>query len=263
MKIFESPGSENPIREKLWRDLQLPIEFVKSAEDAEIVLTNGLDSEERLQNMRNIPREILLLRHVDVIDQRDPKKTWPRSLLTTALKHSVLRKKRSLDLRARALTTGVSPLTRAALLAIFEIGYRKASLVHTQDEAPAAEKIREDFSKFCFGLQIELQKRSELTLAPNNGTLLLNVDDLEKDEDLLQTLLYLNFLHRPGIVVDASVPKATPSLLLKEAALSEFGTVTEIEVHSEWDLLLLEHLQIKPGVDLAGYQERLAAAREA
>lgn len=259
-KVHTAPGAESPTREALWAQEKFPVEFVQESATADFVLTNGRDSEERLQQMRNIPREVLLIRHVDLIDQRDPKKPWPRSLLTGAFKQSVFRRAKGLDLRAYALVTGTGPLTRAAMVAIFEIGYRKLRLIHTPEEAEAAAKIREDFAKFCFGFDIELQKRSELTLAPNNGSMIINVEDLSHDEDLLQTLLYLNFLHRPGLVVDHCENKPGESALLKEAALSEFGTVSGIEVRSEWDLLFLNLMGVPSGLDIVTYHQRLAAA---
>lgn len=258
VRLHAEPVAAAPAREQLWRELGLPVEFVADPDAADFLLVDGRDSEQRLQQLKHIPREVLLTRHVDLVDRRDPRKPWPRSLLTDALKQSVFRRAKGLDQRAWSLVTGVSPLTRAAMVAIFEIGYRSLRLVHTPEEEDAARKIREDFAKFCFGFEVELQKRAELTLTPNNGSLLVNVEDLAADADLLQTLLYLNFLHRPGLVVDLSETKPGDSQLLKEAALSGFGTVSGIEVRSEWDLLLLRQIGIPCDLDVASYHERLA-----
>lgn len=245
LKVYESPGTEDAARAARWATEGLPLERVSERKEADLILTDGRNSEHELQSMKFIPREILMVRHVDLIDRRDPKKPWPRSLLTGAIKHAVLKTSRGLDQRGWAFTTGVSPVTRAAILAMFELGYRQVKLIHLPDEEPGALKIQEDCAKFCFGLTIEKKLRSELTLQANSGSLLVNVENLEADADLLQTLLYLNFLHRPGLVVDLSPDGEASSTLLKEADISGFGTVSHRAVALEWDREFREYLGLK------------------
>lgn len=254
LKLFEHDGAGSKARRRLWEDLKLPIEWIErnEAEQAEnsIEILTGWDSEDHLLRLKNVPREVVLTRHLDVIE-RTAGKIWPRSLLPTALKQIVLRSSKGLDLRDWALVTGTSSVSRAALISVFELGYRMVRLVHADGEEDKAERIRRDYEKFCFGLKILPQKRAELTLQPNNGSLVVNVEDLTQDEDLLQTLLYLNFLHRPGLVIDLTGDQGVESALLKEARLSGFETVSEFRVRTEWDFLLLQSLKLAPqlGVD--------------
>lgn len=264
IKVFEHEGAGSDTRRAMWADLKLPIEWIHSVEagstkDSVEILT-GWDSEDYLLRLKNVPREVLLIRHLDVIDHTGGK-VWPRSLLSLAIRQIVLRSSRGLDLRAWALVTGTSPLSRAALLSAFEVGYRMVRLVHADGEEAAAEKIRADFEKFCFGLKIQPQKRAELTLQPNNGALLINVEDLALDEDLLQTLLYLNFLHRPGLVLDFSSQPGSESALLREARLSDFETVSGFRVRTEWDFIFLQSLKLAPGLNAEEYHARASEIR--
>lgn len=255
VKLFERPGTESPLRREFWKELNLPVEWLDAeSNQANGVLIDAENSEFVLTDLRHIPREVLLVRHVDFIE-RDGQKLWPRSLLTQSLRQIVLRRAKSLDLRAWGLVTGVSPAARAALVSVFDLGYRQVRLVHNEPEEEAAQVLKADFEKFCFGLHIELQRRGELTLQPNNGSILVNVCDLKADADLLQTLLYLNFIHRPGLIVDLSATEVEGALL-KEGQISGFDTVAGFEAQAEWDYSLLHLLKIPVGLSVNEYHQR-------
>lgn len=232
------------MRRELWAEIGLPVEWcAEDAANVDAVLMGGLESEKILLGLKNQPRDVVYVRHIDFL-HREHGQVWPRSLLSQALRQIILRSSKGLDLRDWALVTGVSALSRAALVSVFEVGYRQARLVYGTEELEAAEKIKVDFEKYCFGFNIELQKRNELTLQPNNGSLLVNVEDLQQDADLLETLLYMNFIHRPGLVLDLSA-KTELGTLLQEAALSKFEAVAGFHVQAEWDYLLLQSLKVK------------------
>lgn len=257
-RLFERPEIQSSLRRQFWAELQLPVEWAETEQSPiDGVIVDPNQSSKELEHLRRIPRDILLLKYFDFLKFEDGV-FWPRALALESLRQVILRRvPEGLDLRAWALVTGTAPLARAALGIIFHLGFRQARLIYDAPEEMNALQLKSDLEKYYFGLKISLQKTNELTLQPNNGSILINTVDLEANKEMLETLLYLNFLHRPGMIVDMPFHLQNGPLI-EEGHESGFETVAGCEVQGEWDYQLLGGLGIQTGMTADVYQKKWA-----
>lgn len=260
IKIYADPSLRSAPREGLWQELAVPVEWVENVNpttwQSEVHgrWITALEMDGIRATLRNIPRDILMLKHFDVV-LFESGKWWPRSILAQTLRAAILRHSKGLDLRTWAWVSGVSPLARVALTSVFELGYRRARIVIAPGEREAAEELITEMAKFCFGFELIIQERADMTLQPNNGSLLINTVDLASDLDLQETLMYLNFLHRPGVIVDLFDPWGEAPLL-REGVVSGFQILTGRVVQIEWEIVFLRHIGIDLKLTEVEYFER-------
>lgn len=256
LRLYESPGTECELRRQFWRNLALPVEWVSRREEAHHGILVAPDKPiEPIESLKRMTRDILLLGYYDFLKIEDGI-LWPKAIAQRCLRPLILRRCPALDLRAWALVTGVQATSRLALESVFQLGFRQVRLVHGEGQNGEAQKIQTELQKFLFGFKITLQKRDDLTLQPNNGSILINVVDLTQDAPLRETLLYLNFLHRPGVILDLPF-QAQDSDLISEARVSGFDAISGKEARGAWDYALLEELGLLPHLKLsaAAYAE--------
>lgn len=229
-------------RRDFWKEKKLPVEFVDGdtedilkAKSAHIILIDPQSSEVYLQKKGRMSRELKLLRFVDHIVLSE-NVYWPGAVSLAAFRKLVITHAKSLNLGARAYVTGTSPWARLAILTAFDIGYRQVRIIG--EDPLEAQKIIDDFSKFCFGLSIVLQDRSQLTLQPNNGSLLINTEPLTMDPELLTVLMYLNFISRDGLIADIEF-QTDEGLLCKEGQASGFKCLPGIDFRGAFDFEIL------------------------
>lgn len=136
---------------------------------------------------------------------------WFRSFMREALKQAIIDTAPQLDTHSLAYVTGSGPEARLCAGVAAQLGFKKITFIaRDQDEA---QNLVDRLQRMFFDLDVKILKDTELTLQPNNGSLLLNCIAADSGESMLDDLPYLNFLKKDGLVVDLPYPQGLQQLI--------------------------------------------------
>jgi hypothetical protein len=110
-----------------------------------------------------------------------------------------------------AYVTGCHGWARFASVMAIQFGFRRICLV-CSDEV-TRDKVAQELLRQYFQVEITGIPENELTLQPNNGSLLVNTQMHSENETLLEDLSYLNFLKAEGLVIDFDASSQEHNLL--------------------------------------------------
>lgn len=162
---------------------------------------------------------------------------WPLCASYEALGQTVTSIGEGLDMQASAFISGALGPARAAVGALFRAGFRKFRILPT-DHQRGECLVNEVKVKF-FGIDIELVPPEKIVLLAGVSSIFVNTLIEEDAPDLIKECSYLNFLKRPGAIIDMSL-YSKQTVLLKEAADSEIPTVDGWTIAARIDALWAE-----------------------
>lgn len=163
----------------------------------------------------------------------------PRIFMRSALKTVIVQKAPGLSNQGVAYVTGCGAWASFAAVTAIQMGFRRICVVCSESEQRQAmiEKLKRHYFQIDFiGIA-----DNELTLQPNNGTLLFNTQPHAENEMLLEDLTYLNFLKAEGLVVDFDLISAEQNLLREAVHIGE-KVIHPIELFCTRDGFLLASL---------------------
>lgn len=219
-------------------ELNDPLDTLKRDQSSDGLLLSPLFTENILSSEMKVPAEVIESGFVDST-VRSQGKLWVRCFLKEAIRQSILHKSPSLDTHAIAYVTGSDEMTRLAIVVAAHIGFRRIVVV-TQTPEKATARVQQ-LQRLFFDLEIKVIKDFELTLQPNNGSLLINTYTPEDGEVVFADLTYLNFLKPDGLVVDLPFSPLSNDLLT-EAEHVKVSSLTGVEIWSFRDFLFLRAL---------------------
>lgn len=239
-------------RKKFWIEkLQLPVQWREITEEQKqdplvFLKPQGFDglllhpefSEILFPASPRIAAEIMEAGFADSMI-RENSKVWLRCFLREALRLLILKKSPRLDSHSVAYITGSDPMARMAAVVAAQLGFEK--LVVVSSFAEQAQQFVENLKRLFFGLNVKILGENELTLQPNNGSLLLNTLSKEQNAVILEDLTYLNFLKKDGLVVDIPLDCEGNSLL-DEALHVGIPLIDGVDVWGHRDFLFLQSL---------------------
>lgn len=242
-KIGWADHPENKIRQSFWtQDLKLPVEWVDltsslGVEAAEILKIRGVDgllvdpeqSAELIAASSRVPAEIVESGTVDslIFDGRN---LWIRCFLREALRRLILLQAPRLDTHSLCYLTGSDAMARLGASVAIQMGFRKLAVI--SEDSDQLDFFVDNLKRIFFGVDLRLLRETELTLQPNNGSLLINTIPSDSGSLVFEDLTYLNYLDKQGLVVDLPFsPKTNP--LLEEARHTK---VLELESSTIWGL---------------------------
>ncbi len=239
-------------RKKFWiENLKLPLQWIEfSAEQlthpevllksAEVdgVLMPALHSDIFLSGSARIPTEV---REAGVVDSiiRQNGTMWIRCFLREALHQLILERTPQLDTHSIAYVTGSDSTARLCIVVAVQMGFKKIVLISENQEE--AQGIVNQLQKLFFSLEFTTLHENELTLQPNNGSLLLNTLSADGGSVVFEDLTYLNFLKKEGMVVDLPMGGLT-NPLLEEAEHVGIRRLAGGEIWGQRDFLFLQAL---------------------
>lgn len=253
--IFEAGTARCGFRHKFWKENKWSVDFPELKDDpltSKMVTAIIVDPNESAQWMHKLNKFPQGLGRTEFVDSiwLEEGTFWPRSLYPEVLRDLIVRVGRTLDTRAWAYVAGVGPWARLAVMAAFDLGFRRLRVITNDTEGFNDLRIR--IEKFCFGLEIQPLETADVTLQPNNGSLLINTADLQNDADMLQTLLYLNFIRRPGLIVDIPFNYQL-SPLLQEGQHNKLDVISGVDIRGLYDFHVLNRLGIDTQLQWSAY----------
>ncbi len=217
-----------------------PVAMLKSKDVDGVLMPTGF-SQSLLAASNRIPTEV---REVSLVDSivRLQDKLWIRSYLRVALHQQILLHAPSLDTHSIVYVTGSDAQARMCAAIAIRMGFQKIILIAEDHEE--AQRIVADISKGFFDLDFKLLRETELTLQPNNGSLLLNTLPVETGGIVFEDLTYLNFLRKDGLVVDLPPGSGVANPLLEEATHVGIRRVAGSEIWGVRDFMFLQELGV-------------------
>jgi len=187
---------------------------------------------------QNVTRRILEGRKIDSLFKTESG-IWPQCLMREALHELIIQKASRLDTQMRAYVTGSGASMRVALAMLVQLGFSEINIV--VDEPEMAQSILSEVNKTFLLVNFHVLRNTDLTLQPNNGSLLINTVRLEEKGELIEDLSYLNFISLDGLVVDLNLQPVS-NQLMEEAGNVGLKILSGIELQGYMDWLFLKRL---------------------
>ncbi len=158
-----------------------------------------------------------------------------------------------LDMKASAFISGTGCMARVGIASLFRAGYRKFRILATHEEE-AAQMVKDISVKF-FGVDIEIVHPSKIVMLAGVSSIFFNTLLESEAPDLVTEISYLNFLKRPGAIIDTTL-YSKPTVLLKEATDSSIPTLDGWHLAARIDALWAEWAFNKK-IDVEAYEKIL------
>ena len=182
-----------------------------------------------------------------------------QSLLRDALLEGLVRKQPDLSASHRAYLSGDEVSVVLFSSVVSHLGFSQVCLIQNenQDLSPMLPRL----SQSNMGVEFQAVQLKDLSIMPNNGSILMNALPVEDDVPLLETLSYLNFLGKGSVVVDLNVLPIENGLVaetLRVGLQPFFG----LEILAECDRKMFEVLfktEVNP-VDIEKWKSHFSEA---
>lgn len=178
---------------------------------------------------------------------------WPLCASYEALWHTFTSMGQGLEMDASAFVNGTGAMARAGIAALFKCGFRRFRV--TGKDVESCQQLVSDIRVKFLGIDLEVVPIDKIVLLAGISSVFINTVTASEAPELTQEISYLNFLKRPGALIDTS-PYTKPTLLLKEAADSAIRTVDGWHLAARIDALWSEWAFGKK-LDIDAYQKRL------
>lgn len=227
---------------EFWRSLNLNAEFISGdwktlseIQDLDGIFVDPVFCESLLTQLRQMTREIKAIGYFDFLEKTKLGLS-PVSLLrqygTEMIRSGVV----SLDTRKIAYITGSNAWSRIFAILAAQLGFKKVIFVVKSLEEN--HQLLVDLSAISFGIEFSSMLESELTLQPNNASLLINTIAEQEAPALISDLSYLNYLSLSGLVIDIHESNLK-SLLIEETRNSKITLIDGLAVQSFLEYWLL------------------------
>jgi hypothetical protein len=252
IRIGEMTLSSSGARKKLWTEqLSLPIEwrdfseeelrnplFILKPGEIDAVLLDPEFSQILYPAAAKKPTAVVEAGFADCLIKQETS-MWLRCYLRDTLKELILQEAPMLDTHATCYLTGSNNLTRMCAVVAIQMGFR--NLVVVANDYEEAQSSIGNIQKLFFDLEFKVLRPTELTLQPNNGSLLINTLTAELGGVIFEDLTYLNFLNQKGLVVNLPISRGT-NQLLEEAHHVGLLQVSGLAIWGTRDWLFLKSL---------------------
>lgn len=161
-----------------------------------------------------------------------------------------------LDTNGVACLSGFGDMMKCSVAVLNQIGFSKFRIIN--DDEINSDEIQREFQIYFFNLEIKFILTRDLTIEENSGVVLVNTVSGEQNADLLESLSYLNFIHKGGLVVDFDC-SSYDSQLTKESFRVGLNTLRGVELRGFSDYYLLSsqlgNLSLTPAQYLSEWSE--------
>jgi shikimate dehydrogenase len=165
---------------------------------------------------------------------------WPRILIYDAIRKLVVESFPEHDVRGTGYVVCDDSLGRAMAAVLAHLGHRKIFLVGKSESFLQREvKL---LQRHFLGVDIRGVLAEQLTMQSDRASMLVNCVDLETEHQLLQDIVYFNFMQRGGVVLDLGSCGSGKSPLNEEAQKAHLSTLDPILIRAANDFALIERL---------------------
>lgn len=214
------------------------------------------DSKPIVKNWAALPS---LVRELQVCDtlMREDGQYWPRLLLQDSIRELIVKSSRDHDIRNAAYIICNDSIGRVMASLLTNLGHRRVFMV-SQNERFLKNEIP-IIQRFFLGIEIQGVLAEQLTMQADRASLLVNCVDLSGEQQMLNDIVYFNFMQQGGLVLDASFNNSKPSLLVEEAERAHLKSIEPALISATYDFGLIHKLGLS---QLTTFQEYLDSWRE-
>lgn len=193
---------------------------LKTLKHEDVYYVTPRESEVHVKEFQVLPTAVRLAGIFDfVINEGD--RIIPRLVLAEALKTTLVKQARALDISHPALVVGQNANVGAVVSALSMLGFKEIYLVGQKEEL---EDHVQDLSRMLVGLKFIILQSSELTTREITASLIVNIPPFTESDDTYMDLAYFNYLKSDGWVLDIS-NLSENSLLIEEALRADLSIV--------------------------------------
>ena len=178
---------------------------------------------------------------------------WPLCALYESFGQLLIDLGQDLDMSASTFVAGAGSAARITIASFFKAGCKK--FIVTGFDAEEAERALTDVRRRFFGMNIQFVPMDKIVLLPGECSVAVNCTPSVEENELLRELSYLNFLKRPGLLIDLTMG-GQPSILVQEAKDAGVRVVNGFELAARTDVLWAQWA-FQTALSREVYQKRL------
>jgi shikimate 5-dehydrogenase len=163
-----------------------------------------------------------------------------------------------LDTESSVLVVGAGSLTRVTIAVLLKVGFKTFHITNRFNEEGLV--LIEELRRSYLGVKFNFIPQDQLVLQPGINSVLVNTTPHIEGNDLLDELLYFNFLKPMSLVIDYNLTPTWPPLL-EGAKNIEHRVVQGYEVIAEVDGAWVEWV-FKKSINTLDYQKYLLSRLE-
>lgn len=221
--------------------------------DLDLVFLSPEFSLKILGHFPRIPEEMREAGYADFLIRQNGR-MWPRNFLYPELRREIVQTNSQLNTHAVAYLAGAIWDLKFFVSVAAGLGFKKMILVpiikdieilnliaSSETKSASLNSFEKEETKYLeqgeflenffleinrmyLGTEIKIMSETEITLQPNNGSILIAKVHPEKDEEILQNIVYLNFLGKDSLIVDLFYT-THESVLIDEAKTVGISTI--------------------------------------
>ncbi len=133
--------------------------------------------------------------------RNDLGKNIPRLVYAEALKTTLVKKAKALDISHPALIVGDDGKIRAVIATLSSLGFKEIYLVGIEDNL---QEHVDSLQRSFMGINFRIIQSSDLTSGQMSASIIINLQSISEESNLHTDLAYFNYLKSDGWVVDLS-----------------------------------------------------------
>lgn len=237
----------SPLAQHMQQKLQAPFEILKESNDIlkpdlNLVFVPESSSAWLLNQLQKNSSEVQILGTCDTL-VRNHEGSWPHNVTSEILRSHLMQRAPKLNNRSQAYVTGEGARSQTVVGVLIQMGFAKINWV--SEDPDRLQKSCDEMKRKFFNVVLEPMRNSELTLQPNNGSILVNTVESKSNPVFMQDLCYLNFIQKGGVVVDLDLTNGFTTLL-EEARHVNHQVIQGSEVLWSVGRKLLQFLELQP-----------------
>jgi hypothetical protein len=208
------------------------------------------------KKINSIPTFILNGGMADAIIKNTVGDWVPYCFIREALFKSISRIAPQLDTNGTACITGSGEAMHSSFSVLNQMGFSKFIIIN--DKELDSDALLKNLQKHFFNIDVKFMKSRDLALEENSGIVLINTVSGEQYSELLESLSYLNFINKGGLVIDFDYQSINTHLTIESQRVG-LHTLRGSELQGFSDFLLLskifKKLSLSPSQYLTQWSE--------
>ncbi len=162
---------------------------------------------------------------------------WPLCASYEALWQTFTALGQGIDLDDSAFIDGTGAMARAGIAALFKCGFRRFRI--PTESVEISQALVKDIRVRFLGIELEMVPIDKIVLLAGISSVFINTLRPDEAPELSKEISYLNFLKRPGALINTGL-YTKPTTLLKEAADTDVSIVDGWHIAARVDSLWAE-----------------------
>lgn len=235
-------------------DLEIEFEDIQDPDELKLLVVKNIQSidvqsfrisydfsQEIITQISTLPQEVRIHQVADSF-YFENEKWWPKLIFMQTVRDSIVHSLKGLNNRQPGYILGDGLYAQLMAHVLFDLGFQKIILVgYRRDNLGQAQHLQQYF----LGMDLRLISAERLNLEASEGSVLINTLIESDIMEILEEVVYFNFLNNQAAVIDIHL-SSKKSELIHEAELAHFKTLSGQKIHARLEFNHLVKMGLVP-----------------